>query len=897
MLSKAYDPKPVEAKWAETWQEERLFISKPHPEKKPFVVVIPPPNITGALHIGHALNNTLQDVLIRYQRMLGREAYWVPGTDHGGIATQNVMEKRLKAEGKTRHDLGREEFIKRTWAWYEDCGGTILGQLRRLGCALDLDKSNVRFTMDKPRTAAVFETFRYLWEKGLVYRRERMINWCTRCGTALSDIEVEYEDEKSKLWHIKYAFEDGSGQVVVATTRPETLLGDSAVAVHPEDPRYKALIGNKLKLPLTGRLIPLVADEGVEKDFGTGAVKVTPAHDPLDFEIGTRHNLEVLRVISYEGKMTNCPPKYAGLSVQAARKEVVADLTAAGLLEREEHYKHSVSKCSRCASHIEPLVSEQWFVKMKDMAAPAIAAAEQERVKFYPASWKKPFTQWLGKIQDWCISRQIWWGHRIPVWYCRSCSGTGLKFDDKGELSRVSFEDGALPVISQEKPSSCTKCGGHDLLQDPDVLDTWFSSALWPFSVFGWPERTKELAYYYPTSVLVTGYEILYLWVARMVMSGIEQMGHVPFSQVYVHGIVRDKHGKKMSKSLGNVVDPLVMVDKYGTDALRFSLMAQTMGGKDIPFSEDGIVGGRNFVNKLYNAARFLQPYLPEQPAPVKADRPSELADRWITERYASALRKSRAAMEEYDLPKAQDALYAFVWDEFCDWYLELAKPRLQGPDKDKVLALALELFTGALKALHPFMPYVTEELYASLKGYLPAPGGYLLNEPWPAIPETGESATAAMQELMNVITQLRVVRSQFEIPPGKTIKALAVAADGAALDRLKAGSGYVSLLAKVEGLEIGAALPKPPRAVSAIAGAFNLYVPMDGTVDLEKEKSRLAKDLEKARKDSEQCLARLGDKTFMDRAPRAEVDKIKARSEETSGKISRLTAILEELE
>jgi valyl-tRNA synthetase len=896
MLSKAYDPKPVEAKWADSWQKERLFISTPSPDKKPFVVVIPPPNITGALHIGHALNNTLQDVLIRYARMMGREAYWVPGTDHGGIATQNVMEKQLKAEGKTRHDLGREEFIKRTWAWYEECGGTILGQLRRLGCALDLDKSNVRFTMDKPRAAAVFEAFRYMWEKGQIYRRERMINWCTRCGTALSDIEVEYEDEKSKLWHIKYVFEDGTGSVTVATTRPETLLGDSAVAVNPEDPRYKGLHGKKLKLPLTDRVIPLVADEGVEKDFGTGAVKITPAHDPLDFEIGERHNLEVLRVISYEGKLVNCPEKYAGLSVQAARKAVVEDLNAAGLLEKEEHYKHSVSKCSRCSSHIEPLVSEQWFVKMKDMAAPAIAAAEKEDVKFYPASWKKPFTQWLGKIQDWCISRQIWWGHRIPVWYCRSCSGAGLKFDDKGSLSRVSFEDGALPIISQDKPSSCPKCGGHDLLQDPDVLDTWFSSALWPFSVFGWPEKTKELDYYYPTSVLVTGYEILYLWVARMVMSGIEHMGHAPFSQVYVHGIVRDKHGKKMSKSLGNVVDPLLMVDKYGTDALRFSLMAQTMGGRDIPFSEEGIVGGRNFVNKLYNAARFMQMYLPETPAPVTADKPAELADRWIAERYAEALRKSRAAMAEYDLPKAQDALYGFIWDEFCDWYLELAKPRLQGPDKDRVLALMLELFTGALKALHPFMPYVTEELYSSLKGYLPRPGGYLLNEAWPEAPVTDGAATAAMQELMGVITQLRVVRSQFEIPPGKLIKALAVSGDASALDRLKAGAGYVSLLAKVEDLAVGGDLPKPPRAISAIAGAFNLYVPMDGTVDLEKEKVRMAKELDKARGDSAQCEQRLGDAAFLARAPKAEIDKIKARSEDCGGKITRLTAILEEL-
>ncbi len=896
MLSKAYDPKPVEAKWAETWQKERLFISKPSAEKKPFVVVIPPPNITGALHIGHALNNTLQDVLIRYQRMLGHEAYWVPGTDHGGIATQNVMEKQLKAEGKTRHDLGREGFLARTWAWYEECGGTILSQLRKLGCALDLGKDNVRFTMDKPRAKAVFETFRSLWEKGLVYRGERMINWCARCGTALSDIEVEYEDEKSKLWHINYALEDGSGEVIVATTRPETMLGDTAVAVHPEDERYKEMTGKKLKLPLTDRLIPLVADEGVEKDFGTGAVKVTPAHDPLDFEIGQRHNLEVLRVVSYEGRMVNCPAKYEGLSVQQARKEVVQDLTEAGLLAKEEHYKHSVSKCYRCTSHIEPLVSEQWFVKMKDLAAPAMEAAEKEKVKFYPSSWKKPFVQWLSNIQDWCVSRQIWWGHRIPVWYCRSCSGDGLKFDEKGGLSRVSFSDGALPIVSQDKPAACPKCGGHDLLQDPDVLDTWFSSALWPFSVFGWPERTKELDYYYPTSVLVTGYEILYLWVARMVMSGLEHMGRVPFGQVYVHGIVRDKHGKKMSKSLGNTIDPLVMMEKYGTDALRFSLMAQTMGGRDIPFSEESIVGGRNFVNKLYNAARFLQMYLPETPAPLKAEKPAELADRWIKERYSAALKTSKAAMAEYDLPKAQDALYTFAWDEFCDWYLELAKPRLQGSGKDGVLALALELFTGTLKALHPFMPYVTEELYASLKGYLPEPGGYLLNERWPEIPEAGEGATAAMRELMDVITQIRVVRSQFEIPPGKLIKALAVSSDDGALARLKDASGYVSLLAKVEELAIGRDLSKPARAVSAISGAFNIYVPMDGTVDLEKEKGRLAKELEKARADGEQCARRLEDRTFMERAPKAEVEKIKARSEDCGGRIDRLTKILEEL-
>ncbi|OGR58887.1 MAG: valine--tRNA ligase [Elusimicrobia bacterium GWC2_51_8] len=915
MLSKVYDPKPVETKWADAWQKDRLFIPCPSPKRKPFVVVIPPPNITGALHMGHALTYTLQDVLVRYQRMLGREACWAPGTDHGGIATQNVLEKALKAEGKTRADLGREEFLKRMWAWYKECGATILNQLRKLGCSLDLNPDNVRFTMDSKRAASVYEAFRSLWAKGLIYRGARMINWCSRCGTALSDIEVEHEDEKSKLWHIRYPFQDGSGSVTVATTRPETMLGDTAVAVHPEDARYKGMSGKMLKLPLTHRSIPLVADEGVEKDFGTGAVKVTPAHDPLDFEIGKRHNLEIIRVISFEGHMTKiCPSEYAGLSVQAARKRIVEDLNPAGLLVKEEHYKHSVSKCSRCNQHIEPLVSEQWFVKMKSQAAPAIAAAEKEEVKFYPPSWKKPFTDWLNNIQDWCISRQIWWGHRIPAWYCRKCSGPGLKFSDRGGLSRVSFAQGAKPVVSFEKPPACPDCGGTDLLQDPDVLDTWFSSALWPFSIFGWPEKTKDLEYYYPASVLVTGYEIIYLWVARMVMSGIEHMGKPPFSQVYLHGIVRDRHGKKMSKSLGNVIDPLAMIEKYGTDAMRFSLMAQTLGGKDIPFSEETIIGGRNFVNKLYNVARFIQMYLPARPGPLTAERPDELADRWILERYAAALDRSKAAMTEYDLPKAQDALYSFVWDELCDWYLELAKPRLAGPDKEKVMGLLLELFTGSLKALHPFIPFITEELYANLKLYLdksqatshrsqvkPDSGeqrraGYLLEESWPAAAVAASDASALMEELMGVITQIRTARAQFEIPPGKAINALAASNDASALSRLKAGAGYIKLLAKVENFTLGVGLVKPPRSVSAISGPFNIYVPMDGAVDLEKEKGRLAKELERVRAESAQCLVRLNDPSFAARAPAAEVEKIKARSKDSAGRISRLTIILEEL-
>ncbi|MCK5107038.1 MAG: valine--tRNA ligase, partial [Elusimicrobiales bacterium] len=509
-------------------------------------------------------------------------------------------------EGKTKNDLGREKFIEKAWQWREECGDEILNQLKKLGCSLDISKENIRFTMDEQRAQAVFEAFKSLWDKKHIYRGERMINWCPRCGTALSDIEVEYEEEKSKLWHIHYPLENGERGLIVATTRPETMLGDTAVAVNPKDERYSNFIGKKLKLPLTDRIIPVISDSAVEKDFGSGAVKITPAHDINDFEMGKRHNLKNIRVISYEGRMINCPERYLNKSVQAARKTVLEDLKEFGFLDKEEHYKHSVSKCYRCNNAIEPLVSEQWFVRMKNMAAPAIKAAETEEIKFYPPSWKKPFINWLENIQDWCISRQIWWGHRIPVWYCEKCSASGLKFSEEGNLSRISFKNGAAPIVSFNKPDKCPQCSGQNLLQDPDVLDTWFSSALWPFSVFNWPEKSKDLDFYYPTSVLVTGYEILYLWVARMIMSGIEHMGKVPFPNVYIHGIVRDKHGKKMSKSLGNVIDPLVMMEKYGTDAVRFSLIFHAIGGKDIQFTEDIIVGGRNFINKLYNVSRFL---------------------------------------------------------------------------------------------------------------------------------------------------------------------------------------------------------------------------------------------------------------------------------------------------
>ena len=906
MLPKVYDPKPVEDKWSELWQKDRLFVSAVDKSKKAFVVVIPPPNITGALHMGHALNNSLQDSLIRYERMTGKEAYWVPGTDHGGIATQNVMEKMLRAEGLTKEKLGREKFLERMWAWYGECGGTILNQLRKLGCALDTSKGNVRFTMDEVRAGSVFEAFRTLWEKGLLYRDERMINWCTRCETALSDIEVEYEEEKSKLWHIHYPLEDGARGLVVATTRPETMVGDTAVAVNPEDPRYKNLIGKKLKLPLTDRLIPVIGDAEVDLEFGTGAVKVTPAHDPLDFEIGQRHKLETIQVIDFNGKMINCPEKFKGHSVQAARKEILEDLKTGEFLEKEEQYKHSVSKCYRCNQHIEPLVSEQWFVKMKDLAAPAIASAEKEEVRFYPVSWKKPFIEWLKNIQDWCVSRQIWWGHRIPVWYCLDCDKDTLPYVAGASAARTGeagvllpgTRKGSNPILSMGRPEKCPKCGGQSLIQDPDVLDTWFSSALWPFSVFGWPQKTEELNYYYPTSVLVTGYEIIYLWVARMIMSGLEHMGRVPFSHVYVHGIVRDKHGKKMSKSLGNVIDPLTMIDKYGTDAMRFTILSQAIGGRDITFSEDAIVGGRNFVNKIYNVSRFIQMNLPETPRVMAAvPEDLELADEWILERYNKTLEKVRLSMADYDIPASVGALYSFLWDEFCDWYLELAKLRLETADKDRVLGLLLHVFGGTLKALHPFMPYVTEEIFASLKPCLGSDKPFLLKETYPAGGKNGGgSAEADMKKIMEIVTQIRMVRAQLEISPAKNVNALITSADETGIGLLKKQPGYIKRLAKIETLEIASGLAKPPHAVTALSGSFNIYIPVDGVIDLEKERARIARETEKLTADLAAADARLQNENFVSHAPKDEVEKITLRKADAESRINRLMEIAKDL-
>ena len=746
MLDKAYDPKPVEAARVAAWEAAKLSRSKPAPGKSPFTIVIPPPNVTGALHIGHALNNTLQDAFVRHHRMKGEAACWVPGSDHGGIATQNVMEKQLKAEGKTRHDLGRDAFLERMQAWTRDCKKTILGQLTRLGCTLDWDRE--AFTMDEVRAQAVFAAFKTLWERGLVYRGERLVNWCVRCGTALSDIEVEREERKGGLYHIHYRREDGAEGVVVATTRAETMFGDTAVAVNPKDPRWKHMVGKKVLIPFIDRPIPVIEDSYVEFEFGTGALKVTPAHDQNDWEIGRRHGLAAIKAIAPDGKLTEAAGPYAGLSREKGKDQVVADLEAQGFLRKKEDHKSAVQTCYRCGSVIEPLLSLQWFVKQTELAKPALAALDEGKFKIHPENWAKPYRDWLVNIKDWCVSRQIWWGHRIPVWY----------------------KDGAQPVVSLSSP-------GDGWTQDPDVLDTWFSSALWPLAVFGWPRKTEDLAYYYPTSTLVTGYEILYLWVARMQMMGLAFEGKVPFADAVIHGIVRDKSGKKMSKSLGNVVDPLVMMDKYGTDALRFALMAQAHPGKDIAFDEQSVLGARNFVNKLWNSTRFVLMNLPEA-APAggyKLESLShcclELADAWILSRYKATLEKAKAHLDAYEPAAAADALYRFLWDDFCDWYIELAKSRLAGIDgeaKEAARTILVQVLAGTLRALRPLAPFASEELHAALRHYSGETEEFLLQAGYraPDYDWSNPEAEAEMRRVMGAVTAIRLVQGHVERTP-----------------------------------------------------------------------------------------------------------------------------------
>ncbi|MBI3289302.1 MAG: valine--tRNA ligase [Elusimicrobia bacterium] len=866
MLEKTYDPKPVEEARLASWDAAKLSRSAPRPGGRPYTIVIPPPNVTGALHIGHALNNTLQDALTRHHKMKGEEACWVPGCDHGGIATQNVMEKQLKAEKIDRHALGRDAFLERMQAWTRDCKKTILGQLHRLGCSLDWDRE--AFTMDEARAQAVYHAFKTLWEKGLVYRGERLVNWCVRCGTALSDIEVEREERKGGLFHIHYRSQDGSEGLVVATTRPETMFGDTAVAVNPKDPRWQHMVGKNVVIPFIDRAIPVIEDSYVEFEFGTGALKVTPAHDQNDWEIGERHRLPAIKGIGPDGKLTDAAGAYAGLSREKARDQVVEDLEAQGFLRKKEDHKSAVQTCYRCRSVIEPLLSLQWFVKQTELAKPALKALDEGRFHIHPGNWAKPYRDWLVNIKDWCVSRQIWWGHRIPVWY---------KGDEK-------------PIVSLESP-------GAGWTQDPDVLDTWFSSALWPLAVFGWPQKTADLAYYYPTSTLVTGYEILYLWVARMQMMGLAFQGEVPFADAVIHGIVRDKSGKKMSKSLGNVVDPLLMMDKYGTDALRFSLMIQAHPGKDIAFDEQSVLGARNFVNKLWNSTRFVLMNLPEAPPPggYKLERLShcclELADSWILSRYQAVMAKARASLDVYDPAGAGDALYGFLWDEFCDWYIELAKPRLLGIDgeeKEAARTILVQVLVGTVKALHPLMPFVTEELYAALRPYAGEATDFVLKGGYHALgfDWSNLEAEAQMGRVMGAVGAIRSLRAQLNVPLGLKITALCSGPFAETL--LAKHRAYATTLARLETLDALAG-ERPAQSATAVADGVTFYIPLAGIIDFDKERQRLTKDLAKTESDIAKIEAKVKNPDFMARAPEAQIAEAKSQHDAATARRERL--------
>ncbi len=879
-LSKIYNPSETEAPWYTFWEEKGYF--KPSPGSgEPYAIAIPPPNVTGSLHMGHALNNTLQDVLIRWRRMSGDRAVWVPGTDHGGIATQNVVEKLLRAEKKTRFDLGREAFIERMWQWRREAGDTILMQLKRLGSSCDWTRT--RFTMDEACSKAVRYAFVKLFEKGLIFRGPRMINWCPRCLTALADIEVEHEERSGKLWHIRYPYEDGAAGVVVATTRPETLLGDMAVAVSPKDTRYTTFLGRRLRLPLTNRLIPLLADEAVDASFGTGAVKVTPAHDPTDFEIGERHQLTQEVVIGFDGKMTAQAGPYAGMDRFDARKKIVADLEAQGFLEKVDEYRLAAAQCYRCQTVVEPLVSEQWFLKVGPMAARAAQATRQGQVKIFPSAWEKPYLHWMDNIKDWCISRQIWWGHRIPVYYCAK---------------------GCAPFASEEEPRACRTCQATELRQDNDVLDTWFSSALWPMSIFHWPENSADLQTFYPTAVLVTGHEILYLWVARMVMMGLEFRNDVPFRHVYIHGIVRDKAGKKMSKSLGNVIDPLDIMKQYGTDALRFSIASSSVPGRDMQLSNDAFLKARNFANKLWNVSRFvlmnMEGYTPQ---PLPEPQQLDSADRWIVHELQETIRLVEGALTDYNPGEACRALYDFIWGSYCDWYVEIAKVSLlsgEAPSRKTKQATLIHVLDGALRLLHPFMPFETEQLYQAIRPFLSQSHESVMKAPFPReeIARRHPDAAAELSRMRNLTTAIRTVRSEMNIPPAHklNVKVNTQGAPWLALLNTPSICASIEFLGRLNGpIEIVTG-SRPPGSAFNVFDGGELYIPLDGLVDKEKERQRLMKNRSQLMDMAARGRATLENQDFISRAPKDQVENQRAQVEQTEAKIQWINRNLEAL-
>lgn len=865
-IPKVYDPASVEKKWYEFWEKNRYFHAEPEPGKKPFSIVIPPPNITGKLHMGHALDNTLQDILIRWHRMMGDNTLWMPGYDHAGLATQIKVEEVLKKEeGKTRFDLGREEFVKRVWAWKEEYGDRIINQLKCLGISCDWERK--RFTMDEGCSRAVRETFVSLFEKGLIYKGTRITNWCVNCHTALSDIEVEHEDTPGHLWYVRYpVVGEEDTYLTIATTRPETIPGDTAVAVNPEDERYAKLIGKTLRLPILNREIPVIADSYVDTKFGTGAVKITPSHDPNDYEMGLRHNLPEIVVIGKDGVMTEEAGPFAGLERYECRKQIVARLKEEGYLVKIEEHSHAVGHCQRCHNIVEPLVSTQWFVKMQPLVKAAVDCVTDGRTQFVPERFTKNYTGWMENIHDWCISRQIWWGHRIPVWYC----------DDCGEMS-----------ASRTDLEKCPKCGSTHIHQDEDALDTWFSSALWPFSTMGWPDNTELLKQFYPTSVLVTGYDIIFFWVARMLIMGMEFMKEIPFEKVFIHGLVRDSQGRKMSKSLGNGIDPLEVIEKYGADTLRFMLITGNTPGNDMRFYWERVEGTRNFANKIWNASRFALMNMEGYDKDAEL-APYTLADKWILSRLQDTVKDVTGLLERFELGEAGRAIYDFIWSEVCDWYIEIAKPRLYNKEAAAERATAQHVLAtvlvSAMKLLHPYMPFITEEIYQCL----PHEAESIMISKWPVADESliDPEAERGMNAIMDSIKAIRNMRAEVNANPGKKIPAIMLVSEDLR-EVVAHNDSYIKLLGGIDNLDLRPLNgEKPENAMAAVVTGIEVYLPLAGLIDVEKETQRLSKELAAMEKDLQRAGGKLNNAGFLAKAPEDVIAKERAKYEELSGKI-----------
>jgi valyl-tRNA synthetase len=868
-LAKQYDPKDVEDRIYAAWIKGNYFHAKVETDKNPYTIVIPPPNITGQLHMGHALDNTMQDIIIRWRRMQGYDALWLPGTDHASIATELKLVEALAKEGLTKDDVGREGFLERAWAWKEKYGGTIINQLKKLGSSCDWERE--RFTLDDGCNRAVNEVFVRLYNKGLIYRGERITNWCPHCLTSISDAEVEYEEKESSFWHIRYPLSDGSGFVELATTRPETMLGDTAVAVHPDDERYRHLIGKTVILPLLSKEIPIIADSYVEADFGTGVVKITPAHDPNDFEVGARHNLPIVNVMTDDGHMNENAGKFEGMDRYECRTAVLKELEAGKFLVKTEPLKHNVGACYRCHITIEPRISKQWFVEMKPLAKPAIDIVKDETVKFVPERFEKIYYHWMENIKDWCISRQLWWGHRIPAWYCEDC----------GEIT-----------VCKDTPETCEKCGSARLIQDPDTLDTWFSSALWPFSTLGWPDETPEFKHYYPTSTLVTAYDIIFFWVARMIFSACEHTGKQPFDTVFIHGLIRDAQGKKMSKSLGNGIDPLLIIDKFGADALRFALSTGNSPGNDMRFSEDKVESSRNFANKIWNAARFIMMNLEEnEPVPSLPDKLA-LEDKWVLSRFAAMNKEVTENLEKFELGLAVQKLYEFIWDVFCDWYIEIAKIRLQqgGEAKEQAKSVLVFIMSNTLKLLHPFMPFITEEIWQTL----PHEGDSIMISQWPeydnALNFTAEELE--MERIMEAVRAVRNRRAEMNVPPSKKAKLFI---ETTYIDTFESAGVFMQKLAWASEVEVGRQF-EIEGAVSIVTQDAKIFIPMGDLVDFDAERARLKKELANAEKQLESITIKLANEGFVSKAPAAVIEAQRDTGEKLRDKIDMLNESLSKI-